>query len=259
MAADSEPGAPRLTIVFFNLDPPESHRASAPGFILHPEAITEFGSGAPVAHYREERWESGGRRFLRVELEHPVMLSFGSDERQALAQGPYTTARLFDGILLAGQTPIASLHEKKGWFCGTDGALWKWVRIEPLPLQRASTDAQAPAVPLPADELIPLAAAAIEAYWGPIAAQPTQAEPHLPDPLLDALARAISKAAPIYVQEGGAVRLVTPAELVYAAFRRGASVLVTADGQEHGPLLVRRADLEAAIAILKAAIPTFPP
>ena len=87
----------------------------------------------------------------------------------------------------------------------------------------------------------------------------------VPDPLsvydaqhmseaLDAVASALAKVAPLYVQDAknGAARELTPAELEGATVRRSATMLALKDGRTLSSVSMKRADLRQAIAILKA-------
>lgn len=71
---------------------------------------------------------------------------------------------------------------------------------------------------------------------------------------LDAVANALAKVAPLYVQDAknGAARELTAAELEGAAVRRGATMLALKDGRTLSSVSMKRADLRQAIAILKA-------
>jgi uncharacterized protein with von Willebrand factor type A (vWA) domain len=72
--------------------------------------------------------------------------------------------------------------------------------------------------------------------------------------MLDVVARALAKVAPLYVKDGqtGQPRELSALELEGAAIRRGATVLVLKDGRTLGGVTMKRADLRQAIAILKA-------
>jgi hypothetical protein len=72
--------------------------------------------------------------------------------------------------------------------------------------------------------------------------------------MLDVVARALSRVAPIYVRDAGAAdpRPLTPAELEGATIRRSATILALADGRSFSSATIKRLDLRQAIAILKA-------
>lgn len=72
--------------------------------------------------------------------------------------------------------------------------------------------------------------------------------------MLDVVARALAKVAPIYVRDADASdpRALTPAELEGARIRRGATILALADGRTFSSATIKRLDLRQAIAILKA-------
>jgi hypothetical protein len=72
--------------------------------------------------------------------------------------------------------------------------------------------------------------------------------------MLDVVARALSKVAPIYVRDAGVAdpRPLTPAELDGAIIRRGATIVALADGRSFSSATIKRLDLRQAIAILKA-------
>ena len=76
---------------------------------------------------------------------------------------------------------------------------------------------------------------------------------HMSD-MLDVLARALSKVAPIYVRDPAAAesRPLTPTEVEGASIRRGATILELADGRSFSSATIKRLDLRQAIAILKA-------
>jgi hypothetical protein len=76
---------------------------------------------------------------------------------------------------------------------------------------------------------------------------------HLTD-VLNAVARALSQVAPIYVTdpETRDRRRLRDADLFGARFCRGASVLVLADGRSFTGLTILRSDLRPAISILRA-------
>jgi hypothetical protein len=85
----------------------------------------------------------------------------------------------------------------------------------------------------------------------------------VPDPLsldgqhtsemLDVVATALVKVAPLYVQEPkqSSARELTPLELDGASVRKAATVLVLKDGRMLSSVSMKRADLRQAIAILK--------
>ena len=72
--------------------------------------------------------------------------------------------------------------------------------------------------------------------------------------MIDVVARALSKVAPIYVRDAAAAdpRPLTPGELEGATIRRGATILALADGRSFSSATIKRIDLRQAIAILKA-------
>lgn len=72
--------------------------------------------------------------------------------------------------------------------------------------------------------------------------------------MLDAVANALARVAPLYAQnpQAGAPRQLTEDELQGASFRRGATILVLGDGRSLSAVSIRRADLRQGIAILKA-------
>ena len=76
---------------------------------------------------------------------------------------------------------------------------------------------------------------------------------HMSD-MVDVVARALAKVAPVYVRDSGAAepRPLQPAELEGATIRRGATILVLADGRSFSSATIKRLDLRQAIAILKA-------
>lgn len=76
---------------------------------------------------------------------------------------------------------------------------------------------------------------------------------HLAD-TLDAVAGALARVAPLYVQDEktGSAREVAPGELDGASARRGATLIVLKDGRTLSSVSMKRADLRQAIAILKA-------
>jgi hypothetical protein len=72
--------------------------------------------------------------------------------------------------------------------------------------------------------------------------------------MIDVVARALSRVAPIYVRDAAAAdpRPLLPAELEGATIRRGATILALADGRSFSSATIKRVDLRQAIAILKA-------
>jgi hypothetical protein len=76
---------------------------------------------------------------------------------------------------------------------------------------------------------------------------------HLTD-MLELIARALSKVAPVYVKDtaAGQPRELSPAELEGASVRCGATLLALKDGRTFSSVTIKRADLRQAIAILKA-------
>jgi hypothetical protein len=76
---------------------------------------------------------------------------------------------------------------------------------------------------------------------------------HLAD-MLDLIARALARAAPVYVKDSaaGEPRELSHAELEDATVRRGATLLALKDGRTFSSVTIKRADLRQAIAILKA-------
>jgi hypothetical protein len=70
---------------------------------------------------------------------------------------------------------------------------------------------------------------------------------------LNQLARALASLAPIHAYDAvsGTMTEIDSAALHTARFHRGAAALVMADGTEEKNLMVQRADLEAAIDILR--------
>jgi hypothetical protein len=76
---------------------------------------------------------------------------------------------------------------------------------------------------------------------------------HLTD-MIDIVAAAIAKVAPLYVQDpgSGTLRQLTESELEGATVRRSATNLVLRDGRILSSVSLKRVDLRQAIAILKA-------
>jgi hypothetical protein len=73
--------------------------------------------------------------------------------------------------------------------------------------------------------------------------------------MIDVIARALAKVAPLYVRDAPHetnLRQLTPEEQESAAIRRGATLLVLKSGQTYSSVTVRRGDLREAIAVLKA-------
>jgi hypothetical protein len=72
--------------------------------------------------------------------------------------------------------------------------------------------------------------------------------------MLDVVANALARVAPMYVQDplAGAPRQLMEAELDGAKAKRGAGVLVLKEGRILSGVSIKRADLRQAIAILKA-------
>lgn len=72
--------------------------------------------------------------------------------------------------------------------------------------------------------------------------------------MIDVVARALAKVAPIYVRDAAAAdpRSLTPSEVEGATIRHGATVLALADGRSFSSATIKRLDLRQAIAILKA-------
>lgn len=75
------------------------------------------------------------------------------------------------------------------------------------------------------------------------------------DEALNVVARAIANVAPIWTADrpSGVPRQLAPIELIHCNFARGATLLVTGFGVEYRHLTIRRADMRAALAILKGA------
>jgi hypothetical protein len=82
----------------------------------------------------------------------------------------------------------------------------------------------------------------------PLAVYDTQ---HLAE-MVDIVALALARVAPLYVRDLGQPRELNGAELEGAAIRGGATVLTLRDGRTFSSVTMRRADLRQAIAILKA-------
>lgn len=76
---------------------------------------------------------------------------------------------------------------------------------------------------------------------------------HLAD-TLDAVAGALARVAPLYVQDPttGSTRELAPGEVDGASAQRGATLIVLKDGRTLSSVSMKRADLRQAIAILKA-------
>src|SRR5687768_6703928 len=76
---------------------------------------------------------------------------------------------------------------------------------------------------------------------------------HLTD-MIDIVAAAIAKVAPLYVQDpgSGTLRQLTESELEGATVKRSATNLVLRDGRTLSSVSLKRVDLRQAIAILKA-------
>lgn len=77
--------------------------------------------------------------------------------------------------------------------------------------------------------------------------------PHLTE-MLDIVARALAKVAPLYVREmpGADPRLLSAEEQEGASIRKGASVLVLKAGRTFSSVTMKRGDLRQAVAVLKA-------
>ena len=72
--------------------------------------------------------------------------------------------------------------------------------------------------------------------------------------MIDVVARSLARVAPLYVRDvpGAEPRELTAAELQGASVKRGATILVLADGRTFSSVTIKRADLRQAIAILRA-------
>ena len=72
--------------------------------------------------------------------------------------------------------------------------------------------------------------------------------------MLDVMARALSKVAPLYVQDpvSGQPRELSSLELEGASIRRGATTMTLKDGRTLSSVTIKRADLRQAIAVLRA-------
>ena len=72
--------------------------------------------------------------------------------------------------------------------------------------------------------------------------------------ILDVVANALARVAPLYVQDplAGQPRQIMEAELDGAKVKRGATLLVLKDGRSLSGVSIKRIDLRQAIAILKA-------
>jgi len=104
------------------------------------------------------------------------------------------------------------------------------------------------------DKPLPLAVAAALAYnrlYNPDVPRFYDAE-HFSD-TLTMTAGALIRVAKVYVEESGARRPLAAAELEGAEVRRGATLLVLADGRELAEVTMRRGDLRDAVAALKVA------
>lgn len=69
---------------------------------------------------------------------------------------------------------------------------------------------------------------------------------------LNQAALALASLVPIFIEEGGKVRQLTPGELEGCRFERGATRVVCRDGTRYGRPTVKRGDLWTAIALLRA-------
>jgi hypothetical protein len=107
-------------------------------------------------------------------------------------------------------------------------------------------------------EHIAIAVAAAQAY-----VQIVGAVPKTPEQLesgLNEVAYALSMLASVYLEPtSGQLRELEQVELIGAAFRRGATVLVLKDGTELRGITIRRGELREAVKILKAARSKFAP
>lgn len=72
--------------------------------------------------------------------------------------------------------------------------------------------------------------------------------------MLDIVAGALARAAPLYVQDpgSGTPRQLTGTELEGAAVTRGATLLILKDGRSLSNVSIKRSDLRQAVALLKA-------
>jgi hypothetical protein len=80
--------------------------------------------------------------------------------------------------------------------------------------------------------------------------------------MLDIIARALAKVAPLYVRESPDAdpRALTPEELEDAAIKRGAAAVVLKSGRSFSAVTMRRGDLRQAVAVLKTlGIPELSP
>ena len=80
--------------------------------------------------------------------------------------------------------------------------------------------------------------------------------------MLDLIAAALARVAPLYVQDpgGGTPRQFSEGELEGAAVKRGGGIVVLRDGRTLSSVTIKRVDLRQAIAILKAVgIPGLEP
>src|SRR5205823_3891698 len=103
-------------------------------------------------------------------------------------------------------------------------------------------------------EHVPLSVAAAQAYHQIAGARPKPADL---DEILNEVARALSNTAPIYIPSGTGVRQLAPIELIESKFQRGATLLRLHDGAELRGLTMRRIDVRAAVAVLKAVNARF--
>jgi hypothetical protein len=105
------------------------------------------------------------------------------------------------------------------------------------------------------DKPVPLAVAAALAYNRLRAPEAPQFyDPEHFSAALAKTAQLLIQIAPVYLRdESGTRRRVAPAELEGAEVRRGATVLLLADGRKLTELTIRRGDFFDAVAALKAA------
>jgi hypothetical protein len=99
---------------------------------------------------------------------------------------------------------------------------------------------------------LPLASAAAVVYLAVSGRPPGTRSTQEIDASLNRVAHAIASVTTIYVFDpfSGGVRELTPREVLYASFERGATVLKTLHGTEYRRLTMHRADLDNAITIL---------
>lgn len=119
-----------LQLKFINDEHGESRRVEGDAFVVDASGIHVQPGGAVVARHVNDRWLVDGDLFRKVECDVRVACLFDNGARPApRPQGPFDQLSIVEGVLRAGERPLAMLDERRGWNSLVGDETWRGFRL----------------------------------------------------------------------------------------------------------------------------------